>query len=371
MKNVGWTWAVTIVGYVIYSMYIVIFSLKKNSGLIMCVVFYGQMSIFASVSLSSFTSAETQLSSVSIWFARVTQFESITSLSSQTCYGANMGAFAVTAMQLSGPAIVLVSSVAFTLGLKLEKVQPFLQRHKIVVSIPATLSVVILLIFSSLTTVVFKLITCTTITNDSKDEHVVFIDGTVKCYDEKWGGLIAVVVLLCLFPIVFLVVLSLPLMNATENSTYFDSVRMACCSAYLEPRFYWGAVTLFFRLVMSITYATIRDFPSTAALIHTFLCSTMLVVLMYQKPYRHTPTFHFDVLCYLSLIMQFALEVLVRDSDSLGVSLNESNPFFFTLRRVANLSVALRYVSKRSLLCCYFAFFLMHIYKCRLTSRAL
>jgi len=90
------------------------------------------------------------------------------------------------------------------LTLVLKRMQPFLQQRKIdvVVSIPATLSVVILLVFSSVTTVVFKLITCAKITDDDSD-GVVFIDGTVACKDGKWNGLIAVVALLCLFPLLF------------------------------------------------------------------------------------------------------------------------------------------------------------------------
>jgi hypothetical protein len=199
LQNLGWVWAVTIIGYVLYSIYIVVSSLRVHSGLVRCVLFYGQMSLFASpgsVTQLSSSGDGPQASVASAWFARVTQFESLTSLYSQTCYGINMGAYAVTAAQLSGPAIVLVFATALTAVLKL--MQPLLQRHKIqvVVSFPATLSVVVLLLFSSVTTVVFKLITCASITNDSNDD-VVFIDGTVKCYDEQWKGLVAVVVLLC------------------------------------------------------------------------------------------------------------------------------------------------------------------------------
>ena len=124
-----------------YAVYTVLTSLQQDDGLITCVLFYGQMSLFASYQrLQSSVSADTSSSAVSSWFARVTQFESITSLYSRTCYGKDMGAYAVTAAQLSGPAIVLVLSVAITLALK--RAQSFFQQRNfnVKVSVSATLS---------------------------------------------------------------------------------------------------------------------------------------------------------------------------------------------------------------------------------------
>jgi len=335
MQNVGWTWTVTIIGYVVYSIYIVVSSLQVDDGLVMCVLFYGQMSLFASESQSSSSDTGTHASAVSAWFARVMQFDSITSLYSQTCYGINLSAYDVTAAQLAGPAIVLIFAMALTLVVK--RAQPLLKQRKIdvVVSIPATLSVVILLLFSSVTTVIFKLITCAQITGDSKDD-VVFIDGTVKCNDDKRKGLFAVVALLCLFPLVFAAALRWKRLS--------HNVRTAVCSAYLESRFYWGAVTLVFRLGMSIMFAAIRASPSTAAMVKSFLCVVMLTLLTYQKPYRSAFTYHLDVLCYVSLIMQFVLEILVHESDSLGVSPSPNSPFSHTLQVAVVASFALRYV---------------------------
>jgi hypothetical protein len=150
------------------------------------------------------------------------------------------------------------------------------------------------------TTVAFKLATCANI-NDQDTDNVVFIDGTVKCYDSKWYGLIAVIVILCLFPLVFAA--------ALRWKRLPHNVRVAVCSAYSESRFYWGAVTLFFRLVMSVVFATIREYPSTAALVQSFLSIAMLILLMHLRPYHYAPTYCLDVLCYGSLFMQFVLEV--------------------------------------------------------------
>lgn len=331
-NNVGWTWAVTVIGYAVYAAYTVLTSLKQDDGLITCMLFYGQMSLFASFQrLKTTFSDESQSSSAaSSWASRVFQFESVTSSYSRTCYGQDMGAYAVTAAQLSGPAIVLVLSVAITLVLK--RAQLFMQQRNInvKVSVSVTLSTVTLLLFSSVTTISFKLITCT------KDLDVIFIDGTEPCYDAKWKGLVAVVVILCLFPVLFAAALRwkrLPL-----------KIQTIVCSAYSESKYYWGAVTLAFRLVMSVVYASVREFPSIAALVQAALCFAMLMMLMHLKPYRHSFTYYFDVLCYVCLITQFVLEVLVRSTESMGISLSSDNNFSKSLDNSYVASFVLRYV---------------------------
>ena len=339
-KNVVWTWVVTLIGYAAYAAYTVLTSLKEDDGLITCMIFYGQMSLFASYQRhTSSTVDSTSSSAASLWFARISQFESITSIYSRSCYGLDMGAYAVTAAQLSGPAIVLVLSVAVTLVLK--RAQSFMQRRKIdvKVSVTATLSTVILLLFSSVTTIVFKLVTCRRV---SDDLNVIFLDGTQSCQDAKWKGLVAVVVILCLFPVLFVA--------ALRWKRLPPKIRTTLCSAYLEPKYYWGAVTLTFRLVMSIVYASVREFPSIAALVQLALCVAMLLLLMYQKPYRIDSTYHFDVLCQVCLIMQFVLEVLDRATESLGISINPSNPFSHSLDIAYKTSFGMRCTSTASLL---------------------
>ncbi len=339
-NNVGWTWAVTVIGYAVYAAYTVLTSLQveEDNGLITCMLFYGQMSLFASYQRlqTSFSDASQSSSAASSWAARITQFESVTSLYSRTCYGRDMGAYTFTATQLSGPAIVLVLSLAITMMLK--RAQLFMQRHEINVkiSVSATLSTVTLLLFSSVTTIIFKLITC----NDKL--HVIFIDGTEPCQDAKWKGLVAVVVILSLFPVLFAAALRwkhLP-----------PEVRITVCSAFLESHYYWGAVTLTFRLVMSIVYARVREFPSIAALVQSILCVAMLLLLTYQRPYRLASTYHFDVLCYVCLIIQFVLEVLVRSSESLGISPGPGNLFYPSLESSYTAGVYLRCVRAESLL---------------------
>jgi len=339
LQNVRWTWAVSIIGYVLYSLYIVISSLQASKlGLIKCMLFYGQMSTFAQLSAISAGSQASQSSSMSSWLPRVSQFESIASLSSKTCYGTDIGAYSFTAMQLYGPAIVLMFSLALTLVLK--RAQPFLQRHNICVefSIPATITNVILLIFSSVSTVIFKLITCSNIVIDNLTEGVVFIDGTVKCYDEKWKSLIAVVVLLCVFPFLFAAALHFRWLP--------QNVQKSVCGAYSESRFYWGAVTLLFRLAMSTVFTTIRTAPSTAALIRCFLCMAIIILIMHQKPYCHASTYLFDILCHAILVVLFGLVAIETVSDSLGFVPSENNLYSDTLNRAAEAILYLRYLPR-------------------------
>jgi hypothetical protein len=133
---------------------------------------------------SSFS--EGDASSVSSELPRVFQFDSIYSFYRASCYGPGIAAYDFTVMKLYGPLIVLVFALALTLLLKLA--QPFLQRRNVVVdvSIVATCAHVILLIYSSVLTVVFKLVTCTKIEFANSTLDVVFIDGTVSCYDGRW-----------------------------------------------------------------------------------------------------------------------------------------------------------------------------------------
>jgi hypothetical protein len=330
-KNVGWTWAVTVIGYSLYAAYIVVVSLQQHSGLISCVLFYGQMSLFASFPQSSASGSTPHPSAISSWLARTTQLESVASLYSQTCYGMDMGAYAVTATQLSGPAIVLVISVTITLALK--QAQPFMQRRDVKVSIAATLSTVVLFLFSSVTTVVVKLITC------QADLEVVFIDGTVPCNDRRRQGLIAVLVILCIFPLLFAA--------ALRWKRLPPEVQTKVCSAYSSSQYYWGAVTLTFRLVMSIVYATVREFPSVSAIVLSFLCFAMLLLLTYQKPYRLASTYHFDVMCHVCLVVQFTLEVWVRASESLGIISGTSSNVSSQLRISYDASFVVRCVLSR------------------------
>jgi hypothetical protein len=170
---------------------------------------------------------------------------------------------------------------------------------------------VALLIFSSVTTVVAELVTC------QADLGVVFIDGNVPCYDARWRGLIAIMCVLCIVPLLYAAALRWKL--------FPPDTRKKVCSAYSESKYYWGAITLSFRLVLSIVYALVQESPSTSALVRSFLCVAMLLLLTHQKPYRLATTYYFDVLCHFCLIFQFSMEVWVRAAESLGLPVDPNS----------------------------------------------
>jgi hypothetical protein len=350
-KNVGWTWAVTVVGFSLFAVYTVVQSAKPGGGLITCMFFYGQMSSFSSMPqyVSSVSAGASDASHT--WVTRVLQFLSIAHLYPQTCYGPNMGAYDLNAAELSGPAIVLVMSLAITLVLK--AAQPLMRRRSIEVnfSISTTLVTVALFIFSSVTTDVAQLVTCQT------DLDVVFIDGTVPCYDARWQGLIAVLFVLCTVPVLYAAALRWKLLP--------PDTRNIVCSAFLEAKYYWGAVTLAFRLVLSIISALLEESPSTSALVRSFVCLAMLMLLTNQKPYRLSTTYYFDVFCYFCLIVQFSFEVLVRASESLGLPLDADSRIS---RQLLNSHTAASFV--RCVGCCAHRLCCLHLTVCIMQDRS-
>jgi hypothetical protein len=327
-------WTLTVVGYVIYSAYIVISSVKMNTGLILCVLFYGQLSLFSSLPSQLDDDSQTSEEN-SAWFSRVTQFGSIVSLYDRSCYGVNMGAYEATAMQLCGPFIVLLVSLTFAAAAKrlLPKFSDILQKHKldIRVSFSATLMNVLQLLFSSVIKVVFELITC----QDVGSERRVFIDGTRRCEGQAHESLIAIAVILSIAPFVFLILLKFNKIPAHAQS--------ALCSQYVDSRSYWGMITLFFRFVATVIFATVREFPSMSALALLVCSVTMLILLIILMPYAEKRTYYMDIFCNFCLIIQFALQILVRNSESLGFAVGDANRFRLTLRNATTASNVLRY----------------------------
>lgn len=332
LDSLPWVWAITVVGYFMYSVYVVKTSMKKNSGLIMCVLFYGQLSSFAGVPVQLDNAS--QQSENSNWFSTVSQFGSILALYDNSCYGVNMGAYEATAAELCGPAIVLAASLLLAATAKhlLPRFTDFLQKHKIDVKISfgATVIYVLLLLYSSMAKVVFELITC----QDVGSDRVVFIDGTKKCEGTLHEFLIAVAALLSIAPFVFWAALKFNKIPHTAKS--------AVCSAYSDSRYYWGAMSLLFRFVMTVVFATVRTFPSIAALALLMCSVCMFGLLIMLRPYAKQRTFYMDVFCNTCLIVQFSLQVLVRVSESLGVAVATTNSFRPTLLNAARASEVLR-----------------------------
>jgi hypothetical protein len=155
----------------------------------------------------------------------------------------------------------------------------------------------------------------------SSSDAVVFIDGTVPCKDAKWGVLVFVAALLFLFPAAFAAALRL--------KSFPPSARDAVCGKYSGPMFYWGAVTLSFRLLISAAQFLRVDYPNLMAFVRSSLSMGVLVLLVHLRPYVYRRTFWVDVACYVCLIAQFGLQTFATTRDFLGVAESSDRRVFF------------------------------------------
>ena len=101
-------------------------------------------------------------------------------------------------------------------------------------------------------------------------------------------------------------------------------------------------MSLLFRFVMTVVFATVRTFPSITALA-LLMCSVfMFGLLIMLRPYAKQRTFYMDVFCDTCLIVQFSLQVLVLVSESLSVAVATTSSFRPTLLNAARASEVLR-----------------------------
>ena len=245
-----------------------------------------------------------------------------------------MGAYEATAAQLCGPAIVLTAALLLTAAghRLLPKISHVLQKHNVEIRISPCVTIinVLLLLFSSVTSVVFQLITCQQV----GAKKIVFIDGEKKCEGPLYGGMLAVAVVLSVFPVVFWLLLKF---NKIPSAT-----KSVVCSAYTDSKYYWGAMSLLFRFLMTVLYATAREFPSITAFALLVSSVCMLVLLTALRPYAQQRTYYMDMFCYVCLIVQYAVQVLVRTSESLGFAVDKENSFRPVLVNAAIASQVLR-----------------------------
>jgi hypothetical protein len=143
-----------------------------------------------------------------------------------------------------------------------------------------------------------------------------------------------VAVVLSVFPVVFWLLLKFNKIPAATKSVV--------CSAYTDSKYYWGAMSLLFRFLMTVLYATARDFPSITAfaLLVSSVCMGFLLTAL--RPYAQQRTYYMDMFCYVCLIVQYAVQVLVRASESLGFAVVEANSFRPVLLNAAIASQVLR-----------------------------
>ena len=313
IKNLWWVWTISIIGWSLYALYIVLSCGEFSDNTISCVLFYFQVSSFASIPDDS-------------GVVELSQFRSFLMLYESSCYAPNLTAYSAYATQLIGPLFVLVFSLSWTWLLR--ALQPRLQQRNIQMhaSYSGTLAAATLFCFSSVAQVVFTLVECTSYDG----RGVVLIDGSVRCLDGTWKLLIAVVVLLCLCPVVFAAALWLNKLD--------DNARAVVCRNFTEPAFYWGALTLAFRLLISLVQFLEAQYPNLLAFVCMLLSVGMLVVLMHTRPHLLTLTFWVDVVCFLSLIAQFGLQTIFTTAEFLAIAPSqEQKNFFETLRILASL----------------------------------
>ncbi len=121
-------------------------------------------------------------------------------------------------------------------------------------------------------------------------------------YFVAYQALIAVAALLSVMPVVIWVFLKFNKIPATTKA--------AVCSACIESRYCWVVIALLLRFLMTVVFATARDFPSVTVFVAHLL--------------RVLACFADDAAAYVELhtclIVQFALQILVRDSECLGVA---------------------------------------------------
>jgi hypothetical protein len=300
-KNLWWVWTLSVLGYAAYSLYIVVSCHKWNSGAFSCLLFYFQMSSFA-VSVD-----ESNGSSAILEYAQV---RSIVALYEGACYARSTGAYDATVFKLVGPLLVLLFALAWTWTIQKLQARLLQRGIDISVSYSGSVAVAVLYVFSSVANVMFTLTECSSYTGAA--EAVVFIDGTVPCKDAKWTVVVVFAALLFVFPALFAAALRMKKLP--------QSARDAVCGKFTEPVFYWGAVTLFFRLLVSVTQFLRVDFPNMLAFVRSFLSTGVIVLLVNLRPYVDERTFWVDVVCYACLIAQFGLQIFSADREFLGVA---------------------------------------------------
>jgi hypothetical protein len=312
-NNLWWVWTLSILGFTVYSLYIVVSCSKSAVGAFSCVVLYFQMSSF----VENFAADADQPDGL-VTILEFAQVHSVAAMYRDACYAPSMSAYNATAFKLIGPLLVLLFAVAWTWII--QKLQPRLQQRNmdLSVSYSGTLAVTVLFVFSNVSSVVFTLVECSSY---SGRDAVVFIDGTVPCKDAKWGVLVFVATLLFLFPVAFAAALRL--------KSFPSSARDAVCGKYSGPMFYWGAVTLSFRLLISAAQFLRVDYPNLMAFVRLLLSMGVLVLLMHLRPYVHERTFWVDVACYVCLIAQFGLQTISTTRDFLGVAESSDRRVFF------------------------------------------
>ena len=303
-EKLAWIWALVLFSYLMYGLYIALSCLNDRSGIMSALLYFGQMSQFALPRFPGHTS-----SSFASSLTRIAHFDSIISSVENTCLGTDMSTYRLVLVKLWGPFSVLVFALLWAWLLK--RVQRSLASFSLnrTISYFGTSAQCILLIFSSVSAAVFKLVQCTDIKGIGA---VFFLDGSRPCYDGVWVVMICAVAVLVSIPLILSYLLfysKLPL-----------AARYAMCSSYTENAFFWAAVTLSSRMFMSLAAAFSKD-PTVAHCVLLLITVLMTLLLIQFQPYKQLPAYRIDLLCHVCLIVQFCCSLVSDASESVGISL--------------------------------------------------
>jgi hypothetical protein len=349
-KSRGWVWTLLIIISSCVGFFIIP-TREYGSGTVACFALYLQVASFA----QRHDDGSTDLISILAIFLG----ESTVSIFSSTCYALSLSAYHVTAMSLFPCLLVVIFAIFWTWMLRLLEPRLLLRNIQLKVSYSGTLSIAMLFIFSRVSSVLFSLVHCTSYAGDGSG--VLFIDGTQPCMDSKWGILVACVVILCMFPVAFTATLFLKKLP--------ESAQAVVCRAFTPPMFFWGALSLQFRLLISLSQFLDNDYPHLVAFLRMCLSILMLFFVTNFRPYKSPRTFWLDVVCYACLTALFGLQLMEKALEYVGFDVKGTDEQAF-FDRMKTLSAVFRYASSNislymQLLPFIFARYMSHLILCR------
>jgi hypothetical protein len=309
-EKLAWIWALVLFSYLMYGLYIALSCLNDRSGIMSALLYFGQMSQFALPRFPGHTSASFASS-----LTRIAHFDSIISSVENTCLGVDLSTYKLVLVKLWGPFSVLFFALLWAWLLK--RVQRSLSSFSLdrTISYFGTSAQCILLIFSSVSAAVFKLVQCAEVKGIGT---VFFLDGSRPCYDGVWAALICAVAVLVSIPLILCYLLfysKLPL-----------AARYAMCNSYTEKSFFWAAVTLSSRMLMSLAAAFSKD-PTVGHCMLLLISVLMTLLLIHFQPYKQFSAHRIDLLCHVCLIVQFCCSIVSDASESVGISLYATGAF--------------------------------------------
>jgi hypothetical protein len=310
-NRLAWIWTVVIFSYLLYGLYIAFSCLNDRSGIMTALICFGQMSQFA---LPRIIDSSQNPSSA---LANAAQFESLISVFSGACLATDISTFTVVLFKLCGPAFVFIFALAWAGILKLY------QRWSRTVHLNRTISYVgtsahcLVFIFSSLSAIISQLIQCVEVQGVGR---VFYLDSSRSCYDGVWIVLLCAMLCLVFIPIWFT--------YALFSSKLPIAARYAICNSYTDNMYFWAAVSLAFRMFMSISYSFIEN-SSVGHSVLLMMSVVMVVLLVHFKPYKDPIAQRVDLICHVCLIAQFCCSILEDAIDSVGVSYSSTGDCYF------------------------------------------